>query len=181
MPSTPYAAKGLLTAAIEDDNPVVFLEQKLLFFDEPSPVPEERYALELGRARIARPGADVTVIALGALVPQVLRAARELEREGIDVDVVDPQTIVPLDTATIAESVAKTHRVVVAHEAVRFGGVGGEIAAHIGEHCFWDLDAPVVRVGAPSHPIPYQKDLELATMPGAADVAAAVRGLLLAS
>jgi 2-oxoisovalerate dehydrogenase E1 component len=178
MPSTPYAAKGLLAAAIQDDNPVVFLEQKLLFFDEPSPVPEERYALELGRARVARPGSDVTVVALGALVPQALRAARELEREGIDVEVVDPQTIVPLDTATIAASVAKTHHVVVAHEAVRFGGIGGEIAAHVGEHSFWDLDAPVVRVGAPSHPIPYQKDLELATLPGAADIAAAVRRLL---
>jgi 2-oxoisovalerate dehydrogenase E1 component len=178
MPSTPYAAKGLLAAAIQDDNPVVFLEQKLLFFDEPTPVPEERYALELGRARVAREGADVTVVALGALVPQALRAARELEREGIDVEVVDPQTIVPLDTETIAASVAKTHRVVVAHEAVRFGGVGGEIAAHVAEHCFWELDAPVVRVGAPSHPIPYQKDLELRTLPGAPDIVAAVRGLL---
>jgi pyruvate dehydrogenase E1 component beta subunit len=118
------------------------------------------------------------VVALGALVPQALRAARELEREGIDVEVVDPQTIVPLDTETIAASVAKTHRVVVAHEAVRFGGVGGEIAAHVAEHCFWELDAPVVRVGAPSHPIPYQKDLELQTLPNAADIAAAVRRLL---
>jgi pyruvate/2-oxoglutarate/acetoin dehydrogenase E1 component len=177
MPSNPYDAKGLLAAAIQDDNPVIFLEQKLLFFDEPTGVPEERYAIELGKARIVRPGTDVTVIALGALVPQALRAARELEREGIDVEVLDPRTLVPLDTDAIAASVAKTHRVVVAHEAVRFGGFGGEIAAHIGEHCFWELDAPVVRVGAPSHPIPYQKDLELATLPGAAQIAAAIRSL----
>jgi 2-oxoisovalerate dehydrogenase E1 component len=177
MPSNPFDAKGLLAAAIQDDNPVIFLEQKLLFFDEPTAVPEERYAIELGKARIVRPGTDVTVIALGALVPQALRAARELEREGIDVEVLDPRTLVPLDTDAIAASVAKTHRVVVAHEAVRFGGFGGEIAAHIGEHCFWELDAPVVRVGAPSHPIPYQKDLELATLPGALEIAAAIRSL----
>jgi pyruvate/2-oxoglutarate/acetoin dehydrogenase E1 component len=178
MPSTPYDAKGLLAAAIRDDNPVVFLEQKLLFFDEPSPVPEERYALDLGQARIAREGSDVTVVALGATVSHALRAARELEAEGIEVEVLDPRTIVPLDTDAIAASVAKTSRVVVAHEAVRFGGFGGEIAAHVAQHCFWELDAPVVRVGAPSHPIPYQKELELATLPGPAEIASAVRTLV---
>jgi pyruvate/2-oxoglutarate/acetoin dehydrogenase E1 component len=94
------------------------------------------------------------------------------------VEVVDPRTLVPLDTHMIAESVAKTHRVVIAHEAVQFGGLGGEIAAHIAEHCFWELDAPVVRVGAPPHPMPYGKDLELATLPGPAKIAAAVRSLL---
>jgi 2-oxoisovalerate dehydrogenase E1 component len=177
MPSNPYDAKGLLAAAIQDDNPVIFLEQKLLFFDEPVPVPEERYAIELGKARVVRPGTDVTVIALGALVPQALRAARELEAEGIDVEVLDPRTLVPLDTEAITASVAKTHRVVVAHEAVRFGGFGGEIAAYVAEHCFWELDSPVVRVGAPSHPVPYQKDLELATLPAAREIAAAVRSL----
>ena len=113
MPSNPFDAKGLLAAAIQDDNPVIFLEQKLLFFDEPAPVPEERYAIELGKARIAREGTDVTVVALGALVPQALRAARELEAEGISVEVLDPRTLVPLDTTAIAASVAKTHRVVV--------------------------------------------------------------------
>jgi len=175
MPSNPFDAKGLLAAAIQDDNPVIFLEQKLLFFDEPTPVPEERYAIELGKARVARHGSDVTVVALGALVPQAIRAARELEGDGISVEVLDPRTLVPLDTDAIVASVAKTHRVVVAHEAVRFCGFGSEVAAHIAEHCFWDLDAPIVRVGAPSHPIPYQKDLELATLPGAAEIAAAVR------
>jgi pyruvate/2-oxoglutarate/acetoin dehydrogenase E1 component len=175
MPSNAFDAKGLLAAAIQDENPVIFLEQKLLFFDEPTPVPEERYAIELGKACIVREGTDVTVVALGALVPQAVRAARELEREGVSVEVLDPRTLVPLDTDAIAASVTKTHRVVVAHEAVQFCGFGSEVAAHVAEHCFWDLDAPVVRVGAASHPIPYQKDLELATLPGAAEIAAGIR------
>jgi pyruvate/2-oxoglutarate/acetoin dehydrogenase E1 component len=178
MPSSPFDAKGLLAAAIADDNPVIFLEQKLLFFVDPVPVPEERYAVDLGTAKVVQPGEDVTVVALGAMVPHALRVARELREEGIGVEVVDPRTIAPLDTGTIAASVAKTHRVVVAHEAVRFGGFGGEIASWIGEHCFWDLDAPVLRVGAPTHPIPYQKDLEVATLPGPARIADAVRAVL---
>jgi 2-oxoisovalerate dehydrogenase E1 component len=177
MPSNPFDAKGLLAAAIRDDNPVIFLEQKLLFFAEPVPVPEERYAIGFGRARVVREGTDATVVALGALVPQAVRAARELEAEGTSVEVIDPRTLVPLDTDAIAASVAKTHRLVVAHEAVRFCGFGSEIAAHVAEHCFWDLDAPVVRVGAPSHPVPYGKELELATLPGAAEIAGAVRSL----
>ena len=98
MPSNPFDAKGLLAAAIQDDNPVIFLEQKLLFFDDPTPVPEARYAIELGRARIAREGSDATVVALGATVPLALKAARELEREGVSIEVVDPRTLVPLDT-----------------------------------------------------------------------------------
>ena len=177
MPSNPYDAKGLLSAAIRDDNPVIFLEQKLLFFGEPQPVPEERYAVPLGKARVARTGTDVTVVALGALVPLALRAAHELEAEGVSVEVVDPRTLVPLDTDAIAASVAKTHRLVVAHEAVQFGGFGAEIAAHVAQHCFWDLDAPVVRVGAASHPIPYQKDLEARTLPGSTEIVAAIRSL----
>jgi 2-oxoisovalerate dehydrogenase E1 component len=177
MPSNPYDAKGLLAAAIRDDSPVVFLEQKLLFFDDPAPVPEERYAIDLGTARVVRPGSDVTVVALGAMVSAALRAARELEREGVDVEILDPRTLVPLDTATIAASVAKTGRVLVVHEAVQFCGYGAEIAAHIAEHSFWDLDAPVARLGAPFHPMPYQKDLELLTLPGTADIVAAVRAL----
>jgi pyruvate dehydrogenase E1 component beta subunit len=110
-------------------------------------------------------------------VPAALRAARELEPDGVSVEVLDPRTLVPLDVDAIAASVGKTGRIVVAHEAVRFGGFGAEIAAHVAEHCFWDLDAPVVRVGAPSHPVPYQKDLEQLTLPGAAEIAAAVRTL----
>ena len=97
--------------------------------------------------------------------------------EGSSVEIVDPRTLVPLDTEPIAASVAKTHRLVVAHEAVQFCGFGAEIAAHVAQHCFWELDAPVVRVGAPFHPMPYQKDLEPATLPGATEIAAAVRSL----
>jgi 2-oxoisovalerate dehydrogenase E1 component len=177
MPSNPYDAKGLLSAAIRSDDPVIFLEQKLLFFGEEAPVPAERYAIELGVGRVARAGTDVTVVALGALVPHALRAAHQLEDEGTSVEVVDPRTLVPLDTDLITRSVAKTHRLVVAHEAVQFGGFGSEIAAHVAEHCFWDLDAPVKRVGAASHPIPYQKDLETATLPGPGEIVSAVRAL----
>jgi pyruvate dehydrogenase E1 component beta subunit len=140
-------------------------------------VPAERYAIELGVGRVAREGTDVTVVALGALVPHALRAAHQLEDEGTSVEVVDPRTLVPLDTDLITRSVAKTHRLVVAHEAVQFGGFGSEIAAHVAEHCFWDLDAPVKRVGAASHPIPYQKDLETATLPGPGEIVSAVRAL----
>ena len=177
MPSTPFDAKGLLSAAIRGDDPVIFLEQKLLFFAEPAPVPRERYGIELGVGRIAGEGTDVTVVALGAMVAHALRAAHELEREGVSVEVIDPRTLVPLDIELIAASVAKTHRLVVAHEAVQFGGFGSEIAAHVAEHCFWDLDAPVKRVGAASHPIPYQKELEASTLPGPAEIVAAVRSL----
>jgi 2-oxoisovalerate dehydrogenase E1 component len=178
MPSTPYDAKGLLSAAIQGDNPVVFLEQKQLFFDEPSPVPRERYGIELGVGRVVREGTDVTVVALGALVAHTLRAARELETDGVSVEIVDPRTLAPLDIGLIAESVAKTGKLVVAHEATQFCGFGAEVAAHVAEHCFWDLDAPVVRVGAPSHPVPYEKDLEASMLPGPAEIASAVRGLV---
>jgi len=178
MPSNPFDAKGLLSAAIRDDNPVIFLEQKLLFFGDPVPVPEDRYAVTLGKARVVRAGTDATVVALGAMVPHALRVARELEAEGLSIEVLDPRTLAPLDTEAIVASVAKTSRLVVVHEAAQFGGFGAEIAAHVAQHCFWELDAPVVRVGAPSHPIPYQKELELGTLPGPAEIAAAVRSLL---
>jgi 2-oxoisovalerate dehydrogenase E1 component len=177
MPSNPFDVKGLLAAAIQGDNPVVFLEQKQLFFTEPAPVPRKRYGIELGVGRVVREGSDVTVVALGALVTHALRAARELERDGIDVEILDPRTLAPLDTGLIAESVAKTGKLVVAHEATQFCGFGAEIAAHVAEHCFWDLDAPVVRVGAASHPVPYQKDLEASMLPGPGEIADAVKGL----
>jgi 2-oxoisovalerate dehydrogenase E1 component len=177
MPSNPYDAKGLLAAAIQGDNPVVFLEQKQLFFAEPEPVPRERYGIELGVGRVVREGTDVTVVALGALVPHALRAARELEADGISAEIIDPRTLAPLDTELIAASVAKTGKLVVAHEATQFCGFGSEIAAHVAEHCFWDLDGPVVRVGAPSHPIPYQKDLEAGMLPGPAEIARAAKAL----
>ena len=177
MPSNPYDAKGLLAAGIQNDNPVIFLEQKMLFYADPEPVPEERYELPLGKARVVREGTDVTVVALGAMVPLAVRAARELEREGTSTEIVDPRTLSPLDSDTILASVAKTGRAVIVHEAAQFCGMGGEIAAQIAQHAFWDLDAPVVRVGAPHYPMPYQKDLELLTLPDASDIANAIRSL----
>jgi 2-oxoisovalerate dehydrogenase E1 component len=177
MPSSPADAKGLLAASIRDDNPVIFLEQKQLFFAEAEPVPEERYAIPLGKAAVVLEGTDVTLVATGAMVPLALRAAGQLERDGTSVEVIDPRTLYPLDLESILASVAKTSRAVVAHEAVSFCGLGAEIAASIAQHGFWDLDAPPVRVGAPHRPIPYQKDLELQTIPGAAEIVAAVRSL----
>jgi 2-oxoisovalerate dehydrogenase E1 component len=177
MPSNPYDAKGLLAASIQDENPVCFLEQKLNFFGKPEAVPEERYAIELGTAATVREGDDVTIVALGAMVGVAQTAARELQKSGISVEIIDPRTLVPLDIETILRSVAKTSRAIVVHEAVEFGGFGGEIAAQISQHGFWDLDGPVLRVAAPFHPIPYQKDLERMTLPDTSKIVAAVNQL----
>ncbi len=175
-PSNARDAKGLLAAAIRDDNPVVFIETKSLLFSEAA-CPEESFAIALGRAEVKREGKDVTVVATQAMVAQALRAAQELERDGISLEVVDPRTIQPLDEATILASVRKTGRAVVAHEAVRFGGIGGEIAATIAEKAFFDLDAPVARVGAPFHPVPYEDSLERATLPDWRSIVEAVRAM----
>ncbi len=175
-PSSPYDAKGLLAAAIRDDNPVVFLEAKSLLFAE-GEVPEESYAIPLGKAAVVREGTDVTVITTQAMIPQALRAAREMEREGVSLEVIDPRTLYPLDQETILRSVKKTHRVVGAHEATRFGGIGGEIASTITEEAFWYLDAPVRRVGASHNPIPYEDALERATLPDHRSIVDAVHRL----
>jgi 2-oxoisovalerate dehydrogenase E1 component len=175
-PSTPYDAKGLLAAAIRDDNPVIFLEHKALYATK-GPVPVEAYAIPLGKADIKREGSHVTVIAIQAMVARALAAAAELEREGISVEVIDPRTLVPLDEATIIASVRKTHRLVVAHEAVKRGGFGAELAALVAEKALDDLDAPVVRVGARAVPMPYNDALERATIPSQADITAAIRSL----
>jgi pyruvate dehydrogenase E1 component beta subunit len=177
MPSTAVDAAGLLRSAMADPNPVVFVENKTLYFRREPTTPGSE-AVPLGRARIARRGRDVTVVALSRLVPEALAAAEELEREDIEVEVVDPRTLVPLDLETIVESVARTHRVVVAHEAVTHGGFGAEIAAQVQTAAFDELDAPIGRVGAPFAPVPFSPPLEDAYVPGRADVAAAVRALL---
>jgi 2-oxoisovalerate dehydrogenase E1 component len=176
-PSTPYDAKGLLTSAIRDDNPVIFLEHKMLYPTK-GEVPEEAYAIPLGRADVKRQGRDVTVIATQMMVQRALQAALELEKDGISVEVIDPRTLVPLDEATILESVRKTHRAVVVHEAVKRGGFGAEVAALIMEHAMDDLDAPVVRVAARNVPMPYNDSLEKATIPSREDILTAVRGLV---
>jgi 2-oxoisovalerate dehydrogenase E1 component len=175
-PAGPYEAKGLLASSIRDDNPVIFLEPKSLLFME-GPVPEERYAIPLGSAAVLREGADVTLVATLGTVPQATRAATRLAKEGIEVEVIDPRTIYPLDLETILGSVAKTNRAIVAHEAVGFCGFGAEIAALIGEHGFDDLDAPVARVTAPHRPMPYEKTLEAATIPDASDIVAAIKAM----
>ena len=164
-PSDAADAKGLLAAAIRDDNPVIFVETKSLLFTDPQPVPEERYAIPIGHAAVKRAGTDITIVATQAMVPQALRAAVQLEQEGISAEVIDPRSLYPLDETTILESVAKTSRAIVAHEAVGFAGIGAEIAAMISHKGFFDLDAPVVRVTAPHWPMPFAGDLEAATIP----------------
>jgi pyruvate dehydrogenase E1 component beta subunit len=174
MPSTAADAAGLLRAAIADPNPVVYVENKTLYFRRETFEPEE---VPIGRARVVRPGRDVTVVALSRLVHEAVAAADELAAEGIEVEVVDPRTLVPLDLETIVESVSRTHRLVVAHEAVEHGGFGAEIAAQVQAAAFDELDAPIVRVGAPFAPIPFSPPLEDAYLPSRDDVAAAVRRL----
>ena len=177
-PSSPYDAKGLLVAAIRDDNPVVFLEQKLLYLGGTGPVPEELYAIPLGKADIKRAGTDVTVVATSAMVPRALSAATVLERDGISVEVIDPRTLQPLDEETILASVRKTNRLLIVHEAWVRGGFGAEVAAMVVDKAFDYLDAPVARLGAPHTPMPYNDRLELEVIPSQDRIVEAVRGLL---
>jgi pyruvate dehydrogenase E1 component beta subunit len=177
MPSTAADAAGLLRAAIAEPNPVVFVENKTLYFRREA-VPNGAPEVPLGRARIARRGRDVTVVAVSRLVPEALAAAEELAEEGIEVEVIDPRTLVPLDLESIVESVARTHRVVVAHEAVAHGGFGSEVVAQVQSTAFDELDAPIERVGAPFAPVPFSPPLEDAYLPGRSEIATAVRTLL---
>jgi pyruvate dehydrogenase E1 component beta subunit len=178
MPSRAADAAGLLRSAIDDPNPVVFIENKALYFkreDVPDDAPER---VPIGAARIARPGRDVTIVALSRLVGEALEAADRLAAEGIEAEVIDPRTLVPLDVETIVDSVERTNRLVVAHEAVRSGGFGAEIAAQAQLAAFDFLDAPVERVGAPFAPVPFSPPLEDAYLPGRDDVYAAARATL---
>jgi 2-oxoisovalerate dehydrogenase E1 component len=177
-PSTPYDAKGLLIGAIRDDNPVIFLESKLLYVNSNGPVPEEPYAIPIGKGDIKRAGTDVTVLATMAMVPRALAAAQDLEKEGISVEVVDPRTLWPLDEALILDSVRKTHRLVIAHEAWTRNGFGAEITAMVVEKAFDWLDAPILRVGAPDTPMPFNDELERWAIPSQARIAEAVRQVL---
>ncbi|HEY3065801.1 MAG TPA: dehydrogenase E1 component subunit alpha/beta [Methylomirabilota bacterium] len=176
-PSTPYDAKGLLASAIRDDNPVIFLEHKVLYATKGA-VPEGTYAIPLGKADVKRAGSDVTVVATQAMVARALAAADELAKDGVSVEVIDPRTLWPLDEETILRSVAKTSRLVIVHEAVKRGGFGAEIAALVSEKALDVLDAPIARVAARPVPMPYNDSLERATIPSQADIVAAVRGLM---
>ena len=174
-PSTPYDAKGLLIASIRDDNPVMFLEHKLLYLGGSAPVPEAPYLIPIGKADIKRAGVDVTVIATQAMVEKALAAAEVLALEEVSVEVIDPRTLRPLDMDCFVNSVKKTHRCVVVHEAWRTGGLGGEIAAQINELAFDWLDAPVERLGAVEVPMPYNDKLERAVIPNQNAIVDAIR------
>jgi len=177
MPSTPYDAKGLLKAAIRDPNPVIFMEP-IILYGTSGPVPEEEYLVPLGKADVKREGKDVTVIVWGGVTLRVLSAAQTLAKEGIEVEVVDPRTIRPLDIETIITSVQKTGRAVVAHEANKTGGFGAEVIAQIQERAFDHLDAPIQRVAAPDVFVPVNRNLERIVLPGEEQVIAAVKTIL---
>jgi len=178
IPSTPYDAKGLLKSAIHDDNPVMFLEQKKLYRTK-GEVPEEDYSIPLGVADIKREGRDCTIVTYGRMVQVCLEAAEALEKEGIQVEIVDIRSLLPLDTDTIIESVKKTKHVLIVHEAVQFGGFGGEICGQIADsEAFYYLDAPIKRLGGKSTPIPFNPTLEAETFPTVEKVIRAVKELV---
>ena len=174
MPSTPYDAKGLLKAAIRDDDPVIFLEHKLLYMTE-GPVPEQEYLVELGKADIKRSGTDVTLIAWSNMVPRSLSAAEKLAEEGVDVEVIDLRTLVPLDWKAILESVRKTEHVVIVQEAIRRGGVASDIASMIQQEAFDYLDAPIDICAGKNTAVPFNLRLEAACVPQEEDIIQAVR------
>jgi pyruvate dehydrogenase E1 component beta subunit len=177
MPSTPYDIKGLLVSSIRDDNPVVFIEHKLLYKTK-GEVPEELYEIPLGKADIKREGKDLTIIATAIMVKKSLEAAEALAQEGIDVEVVDPRTLRPLDTETIINSVKKTGKVLIVHEAVKTGGFGGELAGVIAEsEAFGYLEAPIIRLAGREVPIPYNRELERAAVPQVEDIVEKARQL----
>jgi pyruvate dehydrogenase E1 component beta subunit len=178
MPSSPYDAKGLLLAAIEDDNPVIFVEHKLLYKTK-GPVPEEYYTLPLSKSHIVRAGRDLTVVATSIMVQRALQAAEQLATEGIDLEIIDPRTLMPLDDEPIIQSVIKTGRALVVHEAVQTGGYGGEIVARIAASEAFDyLEAPVRRLAGLDIPIPYNRTLEYHAVPQVENIVAEARKLV---
>jgi pyruvate dehydrogenase E1 component beta subunit len=177
MPSRAADAAGLLRSAIADPNPVVFVEHKNLYFRKEE-VPEDPEPVEIGSARLTREGADVTIVALSRMVGEALEAADRLAADGIEAEVIDPRTLVPFPLDSVLESVRKTNRLVIAHEAVEHGGFGAEIAAEVQSAGFDDLDAPIERVGAPFQPIALSPPVEDAFLPGADEIYAAARATL---
>lgn len=177
-PSTPYDAKGLLLSSIRDPNPVCFLEHKLLYKSK-GEVPEEEYTIPLGVADVKRKGSDITVVASEIMVHKSLTAAEKLSDEGISVEVIDPRTLRPLDVDTIAQSVMKTGRLLVVHEAVKTAGWAGEIMASVSETPAWDyLDAPMRRLAGKDVPIPYNPKLEAAAVPQEDDILREIRAIV---
>lgn len=177
MPSTPYDAKGLLFASINDDNPVVFVDDRWLY-QEVNEVPEETYSIPLGKGIIRRVGRDVTLIATSFMVTESIKAALDLEKDGIDVEVIDPRSIKPLDEELLLESVKKTGRLVIADAGWRTCGVGAELSALVAEKAFNDLKAPIMRVTLPDAPAPASSTLEKVYFPKAGDIVLAVKKVM---
>jgi len=177
VPSTPYDAKGLMKAAVRDDDPVIYFEHKFLYRRIKSEVPEEDYTVPIGKADVKRSGEDMSILTYGAMVHQSLTAAEQLAGEGVDMEVVDLRTILPLDRTAILDSVKKTGKALVVTEDTLSYGVGAEVAAIISQDAFEYLDGPVTRVAAPDTPVPYAPPLEDAFLPNAEKIAAAARQL----
>jgi pyruvate dehydrogenase E1 component beta subunit len=177
LPSSPHDVKGLMVAAVRDDNPTIVVLNKRMLGTK-GEVPEEIYEIPFGQANIVRAGEDVTIVAVGRMVPESVAAADQLAEAGINAEIIDVRTVQPLDSQTILDSVRRTNRAVIVHEAVTFGGIGGEISSQIQEEAFDYLDAPVLRIGAPFSPVPFSPVLERAYIPDSLRIAAGVRQLL---
>ena len=176
-PSTAYDAKGLIKASIRDNDPVIFLEHKHLYRRVKDEVPDDDYIVPLGKAAVRREGRDLSVISYGAMVHVALEAAKTLAGEGIDMEVVDLRTLVPLDRKAVIATAKKTSKVILLHEDTLTGGLGGELAAIIGEHAFDYLDGPLTRIAPPDTPVPFSPSLEKAFLPNAETVAEKAREL----
>ncbi len=176
-PATAYDAKGLMKAAIRDPDPVIFFEHKFLYRRIKEELPEEDYTVPIGKAAVRRTGSDVSVITYGAMVFVALDAAKELEKEGIDVEVVDLRSLLPYDRGTVLESVKRTNKVILLHEDTKTGGFSGELAAAISEEAFDHLDGPIRRITAPDTPVPYSPPLEEFFLPKVSDVVRVAREL----
>jgi len=177
IPSTPYDAKGLLKTAINDNNPIMFFEDKMMY-DLKGQVPQETYTLPFGKADIKKEGQDITIVAVSRMVHEALKAAEQLHDQGISVEVIDPRTLVPLDKETLVKSAIKTGRVIVADQGYRSFGITAELASTILEEAFFYLHAPIVRIGALDVPIPFSKPLEDATIPTAEQIREAAKKLM---
>ena len=174
MPATPYDAKGLLKSAVRSDKPVIFIEHKQLYLTEGN-VPDEEFTIPIGEADIKREGSDVTLVTYSFMTLESLRAAEQLAREGIDVEVIDLRTLVPMDMECILSSVRKTGRLVVVYEAVKRGGIGGDIVANVAEAAFYDLESPVKRIAGKNTTIPFNIDLEKLCVPSVDEIIEGVR------
>jgi pyruvate dehydrogenase E1 component beta subunit len=177
MPANPADAKGLLKAAIRDDNPVVFIEHRGLYRSK-GQVLDDQQIVALGRAKLLRSGDQATIVALSSMVDPALAAADDLAAQGVSVEVIDPRTVSPLDIETIADSVKKTSRLLVVHEAVEQGGIGAEIIARVQQEIFYYLDSPIVRIAAPFAPVPASPTLERQFLPGKERISDAVHKMI---